>query len=53
MRDYNYDYYCNGEGFDEYDDASYYADVLLAQFGIYKCVYTKDEVKSMMTEVTE
>ena len=46
-----YEYYCNGEGFDTYEDAAFYADVLLAQFRIYRCVYTRDEVNSMMMEV--
>lgn len=46
-----YNYYCNGQGFEKYEDARFYADVLLAQFRIYKCIFTKAEVASMMTEV--
>lgn len=46
-----YNYYCNGEGFDDYEDAQFYQDVLLAQFNIYKCIYTKAEVQSMIKEV--
>lgn len=46
-----YNYYCNGEGFDTYEEASYYAEVLLAQFNVYKCVYTKAEVTSMLKEI--
>lgn len=45
-----YNYYCNGEGFEEYEDAVFYANVLLAQFGVYKAVYTKTEVQSMIGE---
>lgn len=51
MRDYGYEYYCNGEGFDTYEDAAYYADVLFAQFNIYKCVFTKDEIKYQVREL--
>jgi hypothetical protein len=46
-----YNYYCNGEGFEEYEDARFYADVLLAQFRIYKAIYTKAEIQSMIKEV--
>jgi hypothetical protein len=46
-----YNYYCNGEGFEEYEDARFYADVLLAQFRIYKAIYTKSEVQSMLKEI--
>ena len=46
-----YNYYCNGEGFEEYEDARFYADVLLAQFRIYKAIYTKTEIQSMLKEV--
>ena len=46
-----YNYYCNGQGFEEYEDAAFYAEVLLAQFNIYKCVYTKMEVESMIKEI--
>jgi hypothetical protein len=46
-----YNYYCNGEGFEEYEDARFYADVLLAQFRIYKAIYTKSEIQSMLEEV--
>ncbi len=46
-----YNYYCNGEGFDDYEDAAFYADVLLAQFRIYKAIYTRDEVASMTGEL--
>lgn len=45
-----YAYYCNGEGFDDYEDAVFYSEVLLAQFGVYKAVFTNDEVQSMMTK---
>ena len=46
-----YDYYCNGQGFEDYEDAVFYANVLLAQFNIYKCVYTRNEVESMIGEL--
>jgi hypothetical protein len=46
-----YNYYCNGQGFDEYDDALFYANVLLAQFRVYKSIYTRDEVASMLGEL--
>ena len=46
-----YNYYCNGEGFEEYEDARFYADVLLAQFRVYKAIYTKTEVLSMIGEL--
>jgi len=39
-----YKYYCNDQGFDTYEDASFYAEVLLAQLGIYRCVFTRDEM---------
>ena len=48
-----YNYYCNGQGFEDYEDASYYANVLLAQFGLYKCIYTKTEVQSMIKDTEE
>lgn len=47
----SYNYYCNGEGFDDYDDALFYANVLLAQFNVYKAIYTRDEVTSMLGEL--
>ena len=53
MREYNYDYYVNGEGFDDYDDAVFYSEVLLAQTGVYKCVFCREEIKAMMKEATE
>jgi hypothetical protein len=46
-----YNYYCNGEGFDDYEDARFYAEVLLVQFRIYKCIFTRDEIQSMMGEL--
>jgi len=46
-----YNYYCNGEGFEEYEDALFYAEVLLAQFNLYKSIYTKTEVLSMIGEL--
>jgi hypothetical protein len=46
-----YNYYCNGQGFDKYEDALFYAEVLLAQFRVYKAIYTKTEVQSMLEEV--
>jgi hypothetical protein len=46
-----YNYYCNGEGFEEYEEALFYAEVLLAQFNIYKSIYTKTEIQSMLKEV--
>jgi hypothetical protein len=41
-----YNYYCNGEGFDEYEDAVFYSEVLLAQFRIYRVVFTRDEIQA-------
>jgi hypothetical protein len=46
-----YNYYCNGEGFEDYEDARFYAEVLLAQFRVYKAIYTRDEVASMLGEL--
>jgi hypothetical protein len=46
-----YNYYVDGQGFDTYEDAAFYADVLLAQFNVYRCVYTKAEVTSMIGEL--
>lgn len=46
-----YNYYCNGEGFDDYEDAVFYHEVLLAQFNVYKAIYTKAEVLSMLGEL--
>lgn len=46
-----YNYYCNGQGFEDYDDALFYANVLLAQFNLYKSIYTKTEVQSMIKDV--
>lgn len=45
-----YAYYCNGEGFDDYEDAVFYHRVLLAQFRLYRAIFTRDEVQSMMTK---
>lgn len=39
-----YNYYCNSEGFEEYEDAVFYSEVLLAQFNMYKVVFTRDEM---------
>jgi hypothetical protein len=47
----SYNYYCNGEGFDEYEDAVFYHEVLLAQFRVYKAIFTKTEVQSMIGEL--
>lgn len=47
----NYNYYCNGEGFEEYEDAVSYSELLLAQFNVYKVVFTKTEVQSMIKEI--
>jgi hypothetical protein len=46
-----YNYYCNGEGFDDYDEARAYAEVLLVEFRIYKCIFTRDEIQSMIGEL--
>jgi hypothetical protein len=46
-----YNYYCNGQGFEDYDDAVFYHEVLLAQFRIYKAIFTRMEVESMIKEI--
>jgi hypothetical protein len=46
-----YNYYCNGEGFEDYSDAQFYQEVLLTQFRIYKCIFTKTEITSMIGEL--
>jgi hypothetical protein len=46
-----YEYYCNGQGFDDYSDAQFYQEVLLAQFRVYKCIYTLKEVQSMIKDM--
>ena len=47
----SYNYYCNGEGFDVFEDAGFYREVLIVQFRIYKAIYTRTEIQSMMGEL--
>jgi hypothetical protein len=45
-----FNYYCNNHGFDRYEDARSYADLLLNRYRIYKCIFTKAEMESMTVE---
>lgn len=45
-----YNYYCNGQGFEDYEDAYFYAEVLLAQFRVYKAIFTRTEIESMIKD---
>jgi hypothetical protein len=47
----NYNYYCNGEGFEDYEDAVQYHEILLAEFRVYKAIFTRDEIASMIGEL--
>ena len=44
---YEQNYYVNGFGFDDYEEAKRYADFLLEWKRIYKCVFTRAEMNSM------
>jgi hypothetical protein len=47
---YESNYYCNGFGFDCYEEAARYADFLLKWKRMYKCVFTKAEMNAMKEE---
>lgn len=47
---YESNYYCNGFGFEDYDEAKRYADFLLEWKRMYKCVFTKAEMNAMKEE---
>jgi hypothetical protein len=47
---YESNYYCNGFGFECYEEAARYADFLLKWKRMYKCVFTKAEMNSMKEE---
>ena len=47
---YNSNYYCNGFGFEEYEEAKRYADFMVEWKRIYKCVFTKAEMNAMKEE---
>lgn len=44
---YTSNYYVNGFGFEDYDEARRYADFLLEWKRMYKCVFTKAEMNSI------
>jgi hypothetical protein len=48
-----YQYYVAGEGFDDYEDAVFYADVMLAQFNEYHAVFTQAEILASLKELVE
>lgn len=47
---YTSNYYVNGFGFEDYDEAKRYADFLLEWKRMYKCVFTKAEMNAMKEE---
>jgi len=47
---YTSNYYVNGFGFEDYEEARRYADFLLEWKRIYKCVFTKAEMEAMKEE---
>lgn len=47
---YTINYYVNGFGFEDYDEARRYADFLLEWKRMYKCVFTKAEMNAMKEE---
>jgi hypothetical protein len=47
---YESNYYCNGFGFDCYEEARRYADFMLEWKRMYKCVFTKAEMNAMKEE---
>jgi hypothetical protein len=50
---YESNYYVNGFGFEDYDEAKRYADFLLNWKRIYKCVFTRAEMNTMHQEDAE
>ena len=50
---YTSNYYVNGFGFEDYDEAKRYADFLLEWKRIYKCVFTNAEMNAMHQEDAE
>ena len=47
---YTSNYYVNGFGFEDYEEAKRYADFLLEWKRMYKCVFTKAEMNAMKEE---
>lgn len=47
---YTSNYYVNGFGFEDYEEARRYADFLLEWKRIYKCVFTRAEMEAMKDE---
>ena len=45
-----YNYFVDGQGFKTYEDARDYADTLFFIDRIFKCVYTRAEIESMLNE---
>lgn len=50
---YTSNYYVNGFGFEDYEEARRYADFLLEWKRMYKCVFTKAEMNAMHQEDAE
>ena len=46
MTDFTENYYVDGKGFDKYVDALQYADTLLKDHHVYKCIFTRAEMQS-------
>jgi len=46
MIDFTENYYVDGKGFDKYVDALQYADTLLKDHHVYKCIFTRAEMQS-------
>ena len=46
-------YYCNGYYFDNYNEARRYADFLLNHAGIYRAIFTRDEMIAHNMEVAQ
>lgn len=44
---YESNYYVNGFGFEDYEEAKRYADFLLEWKHMYKCVFTKAEMNAI------
>ena len=50
---YTSNYYVNGFGFEDYEEAKRYADFLLEWKRMYKCVFTRAEMEAMKDEDVE
>ena len=44
-------YYCNGFYFEQYQEASRYADFLQRHAGVYRAIFTRAEIEAHKMEV--